>query len=291
MIDSCPFCSHRDAVLFRGGQETRDGNRRNVYLCKDCAILYPDPRMDLDESESYLSYIHTNREGFQFRTPGADEINGNVRFWSFLGRYVRTGGSVLDVGAFDGAFCEVLQALGYDAHGIEPQERATAFANGRGMKVQVGIFPDEVPADLLKRRYSLISILETIYYFKDLKKSLNRIGELLEDGGLLLIKCHQGLSRYYDNEEHSYFSRYGDNVQGIPTLSSLRNVLDRSGFRLVKVFGIDSPDTMPINIDGLGTGFVRSLIMNIYNKLFLNYLSIGIRKSDRLVVLAGRKGG
>lgn len=245
--------------------------------------------MDPTESEEYLACIFTNKNEFSFVELTAGMINGGIMSWSFLKRYSSKTGNALDIGTFDGLFCHVLAGIGYDAFGMEPQENAVAFARSKGAKVHAGSFPDMIPPELFAKRYSLISILETIYYFHDLKKCLNVVNELLDDDGLLLIKCHQGFSRYYDDREHSFFSRYGDNVQGIPTLPSLRNILDRTGFRIVKVIGSDSLDTMPFRKCVSGLGPITSRILAVYNKFWLNGLSMGIGRSDRLIVLAGKR--
>jgi len=68
----------------------------------------------------------------------------------------------------------------------------------------------------------------------------------LKDDGVFLIACHQGYSSYYDESQgHSYFSRYGDYVQGIPTLNALQYCLERSGFNILKTVGIAAGKIVP----------------------------------------------
>ena len=89
-------------------------------------------------------------------------------------------------------------------------------------------------------------MLDTMYYLHDLQKSFLKVRKMLRDDGVFVITCHQGYSPYYDeNQGNSYFSRYGDYVQGIPTFSALQYCLERSGFRIMKTGGIEAGKIIP----------------------------------------------
>ncbi|MDD5072707.1 MAG: methyltransferase domain-containing protein [Candidatus Omnitrophica bacterium] len=269
--------------MYKKDQGLRDGQKRDIRICDECGTLYPYPRADGNECGEYLS-----RAG----ETGADICCADPRKQRpdlaavLIGKTVRDKGAALDIGTFTGGFCHVLEGLGFDAYGLEPQEKAAECAREQGLKVYTGSFPDDIPGELMRRKYSLISVLESCYYFTDLRESLEKINGMLEKDGFLAIKCHQGKSRYYN--KYSCFERYGDYVQGIPTADSLRYCLGKTGFRVVKVMGINSADLLPY---GLGlipalTGFVS----RIYNWLFLRLTSLDIRKADRLVIIARKAG-
>jgi len=178
---------------------------------------------------------------------------------------VEKTGRSLDIGTWSGKYTYIFQALGFDSYGLEPQNQAGEFARSKGLKVIRGSFPDAIPQKLLRHKYHLIAMLEMIYYLHDLKKSLLRVRQLLEENGVLLIKAHQGDSKYYENN-NSYFSRYGDYVQGIPTLSSLQYCLDKSGFKVIKLGGLTEE--------------------SVQKKL--NCTTITMESADRLFILAGK---
>lgn len=129
--------------------------------------------------------------------------------------------------------------------------------------------------------------MDAVCYLNDLKKSFMRVSEMLQDDGFFLIKCHQGRSRWYDT--HSYFSRYGDNVQGIPTLDSLYYWLEKTGFQPIHVMGMNSPDVLFITMGKRIPALVKGILSKLYNMLMLEYTRWGINKADRLVVLAKKK--
>lgn len=287
MLLDCPFCGHEKAVLFRKSQDLKEEEGvKDIYKCEECGILYPKPRMDESETKQYLSRYFTNRDDFNFEDP-IKPVGRTDAIVRMLKKQIKTKGAAMDIGSFDGRFCHTLSEIGFDAYGLEPQENAALFARSKGLKVYAGSFPEDMPDKLDAMKYSLVSIMETLYYMHDLKGVLQKIHSLLDDGGFLLLKCHQGNSRYYD--KYSYFSRYGNNVQGIPTLDSLKYCLDKTGFQVVCVTGITSPDLLPFNINWLAPGILKRVVAKLYNMIMLQFTLLGIAKADRLVLLA-KKG-
>jgi len=143
--------------------------------------------------------------------------------------------TVLDIRSSDGNIVSILEKEGMDAYGIEAQQAAVDVAKNRNLKVYHGFFPDEIPEEIGKRRYDLILINECIYYFEDIAASLKKIKELLSENGLLFIKTHQEDRDCYCGGQSSLFSGYGDQIQSIPTIYSLKHWLKSSGFELLEI--------------------------------------------------------
>ena len=261
MLKGCPFCHHSDSVVYRTRQELRRGGSCNLLKCNECGLLYPQQRMDELETKEYLFSLFTNQDDYQYDEPRV-EITENRVPVKLISPIEKRGRS-LDIGTFNGKYTYIWEALGFDSYGLEPQDKAAEFAKTRGLKVFCGSFPDAIPSELLEEKFSLISMLEMVCYIHDLKAGLLKAKELLDDDGLLLIQCHQGYSRYYDSN-NSYFSRYGDNVQGIPSLGSLLYCLSKSGFDVVKYAGF------------VDTDFEKKL----------HYKVLNMDNADRLVLLA-----
>jgi len=284
MISGCPFCHHQDSRIHRENQITRDGNYRDISLCNECGLLYPNHRMDLNEIQEYLNNIYTNQADFSFGDligASSGEIDiGNL----LLAGRVRRGGDELDIGTYDGRFCHTLNLLGFQAYGLEPQQEAVKHARQYGINIYQGSFPDDMPNELIHIPFDLISLMECIYYLGDLKHSLQIINKMLSEDGCILIKCHQGYSRYYD--DNSYFSRYGDHVQGIPSFSSLRKCLKKTGFKIVKVMGQCPADLWPPLLRLPSAPLLRGVIARLYPLFMLNWTLLGILRPDRLIILA-----
>jgi len=284
MINGCPFCQHKINKIYRKSQLTICGNYRDIYLCNECGLLYSNHRMDLNEIQEYMHNLHTNQAGFSFGDPICVS-KGVIKYWKFVMQWVSSGaGDALDIGTFYGSFCHTLELLGFRAYGLEPQIEAVKYARKHGINVYQGSFPDDIPVELNQKRFVLISLMESICYLRDLKYSLQRINHMLSDDGCVLIKCHQGYSRYYD--DNSYFSRYGDSVQGIPSLSSLGYCLKKTGFEIVKIMGDCSPDLLPPLLRLPPVPLLQRVVTKLYQLFMLNWTLLGIQRADRLIILA-----
>lgn len=284
MISNCPFCHHQNSRIFRKNQLTKSGSNRDIAICNECGLLYPDSRMELSEIQEYLNNMDTNQAGFSFGDPIGNS-NGEIEYWKFIMRWVRLrSGDALDIGTFNGRFCHILESLGFRAFGLEPQLEAVKYARKCGINVYPGSFPDEIPAELNQKCFVLITLMECVYYLGDLKHSLQIINQMLTDDGCVLIKCHQGYSRWYD--DNSYFSRYGDSVQGIPSLASLKHCLRKTGFEIVKIMGEDSSDLLPRPLRWPSVPLLQRVITKLYQLCMLNWTLMGIKRADRLIILA-----
>ena len=233
MLRECPFCHHSDSSLHREKQELKGGGSRDIYKCNECSLLYPEVRLDTSEVAEYISKLHTNKADSSLLDPKR-KYDSNLLLAEFA-KETMTMGKSLDIGTYDGRLTYVFGDLGFESYGLESQDRGVAFAQSHGLKVYKGAFPNEVPEVLAKQKYALITMSEMIYYLTDLKEALSKVYSMLQNNGFFMIKAHQGNSKYYNN--HSYFSRYRDNVQGIPTLESLNYCLNKSGFSTLKFQG------------------------------------------------------
>jgi 2-polyprenyl-3-methyl-5-hydroxy-6-metoxy-1,4-benzoquinol methylase len=284
MISGCPFCHHESFRVYRKNQLTKDCRYKDIVICNECGLLYPIQRMGLDEIQKYIKKMNTNSGSYSFGDP-VSVSEAEIKRWRFLTGFVRSGGNALDIGTFDGSFCHSLKLLGFSAYGLEPQIEAVNHALKYGLNVYQGAFPNDIPDELDKKKnYSLISLMEVIYYFRDLRSSLKMINELLADDGFLLIKCHQGYSRYYD--DNSYFSRYGDHVQGIPSLASLKYCLGKAGFEIVIISGECSPDLLPPVLRLSRSQLLKRGVTKLYQLFMLNWTLWDINRADRLIILA-----
>jgi hypothetical protein len=268
MLSGCPFCHHSQSSLYREKQLQREGGYCNVLRCNECGLLYPETRMDEKEIKTYLGQSDDmyNPNLLILEEPRVEFTNDNFVV-QFLDGIEKAGRS-LDVGTWSGKHTYIFNALGYDSYGLEPQKQAADFARSKGLQVLHGSFPDHIPPKLLKHKYHLLTMLEMIFYLHDLKQSLLKVKKMLDDKGVFLIQAHQGYSKYYDpGYKNSYFGRYGDYVQGIPTLASLRYCLEKSGFKVFKF-----------------TGATENRLQEQFD-----FASGGLETADRLYVLARKR--
>ncbi len=226
----CTFCD-LGGKLYAKNHKLRDGGYQDIYHCKECKSFYPQARKRFTEIPDYLSTQNTNKDEFQ-SSDKQTEIQKNNYLVRVLQRNIKAKGTALDVGAYIGGFVENLKSIGFTAYGIEPQNNAVSYAQKEGLNVFAGMFPNDIPDSVPKDGYVLISFLESIYYTTNLKETFKKASEMLSEDGYLLIQSICGSSFHYNDKGISYFERYNDYVQVIPTYESVQYWLIHSGFEI-----------------------------------------------------------
>ena len=219
----CPFCHAQDAQLLWEKESLRNGQgARDIYRCRVCATIYPHPREVPDDfdwpvpASDYLDPFHP--------------VSRRSVFFRAFSKYIGNKGAVaaLDIGAATGQLCAFFKSTGLQEHGLELDRHQVGFACSKGLNLMVGSFPEAVPDAILQKKFNLITCMETIYYFRDLKKALSLIADLLSRDGYLFCQVHLPTSYYYWRGM-SRFSRYGNCVQTIPELPTLKGQLEKAG--------------------------------------------------------------
>lgn len=231
IVKDCPFCHHSRAVLYRARQKEKYGGRcRDVLECQECGLFYPESRMDEDEAVGYARWVSAQwAKSYDYDTsPGV--VGKRECLYRLIRSRIPERGPALDIGTSTGQFCHVLNVLGFDACGVDPDPNAVAIAQGNGLKVYQGAFPNDLPFEVTARDYRLITINECAGFFTDMREAFRLLRKMLTPGGHLLIKMAQATSAFYDDPGKSLFSRHGDSIQAFFTGTSLRHILVRSGF-------------------------------------------------------------
>lgn len=303
-LTACPFCDHERAVLIEAGQPMRGDGRWDIYCCGECGCYYPRPRLGQTESLRDLEQLNQRVQaaGERGRDPKAS-FPPETLVWRlkrlvtpvawpldarhFLRRHLNPGGLALDLGAADGKFCFLLEKVGYRAFGLEPQGTLASRARGHGLQVHTGYFPDAVPAEISGHAYDLISCMESIMYFVDIRRALSTIYAMLKPDGHLLVKSLNAHSTYFDITGNAFASRYGNHAQAMPTLRSLRYWMDKCGFDVVTTTG----GMWPVPPAG---GAIRSTMTALGNKLrsmtIFGMPLFDLDKTEALLILAKKRG-
>lgn len=304
---NCPFCGSNEdkAKIYRSDQKVRDIEKktRSFFTCLNCGTIYPQPRISFSEIASSIDK-KTFREGTISNPPKPFTKNDLANHYfqiKILKRYKEKYGfkNALDIGTSNGCFCYILNYVGLDAYGLEPQAEAVDLAKRLNLNVYNGYFPDAIPSELLCQQYDLITMNEVVYYFEDIMASLKKTHELLSKNGILIIKIHHGGSHYYDDNDISLFSRYGDQVQSIPTVSSINHWLKSCDFELLEIlpypedyykFLVGDKFPVPLKIKTALNFIIPDLIAYI---LYLNREMVSekswTRRVDRIVIVVKKK--
>ena len=175
---SCPLCSSdlKELVFVKGGFQH--------VKCRRCHFLYVDPI--LNEEAMSIHYKGESEWTKVMLNSTEREINRKMYEYTLnvVSKYSKQAHDVLDVGAGAGHFVEIVKEKGFNAKGIEINERMIERAAGKGMDIS-----NETIATLKKNnaKYGLITFWAVLEHIPDPVMLIGEIKDLLEEQGLIFI--------------------------------------------------------------------------------------------------------
>lgn len=190
-IVPCDLCGSAEQDII--AKRDRYGNRLVNVLCRGCGLVFVNP-MPTNEEVSSFYKIHYRKSYHNSYIPRKKAImratRGAISRYNHVKRVKRAlkeGDRVLDVGASGGEFVHYLRQLGFDAHGIEPNEGFVKFAkNAYSVDLNMGVWEE---AEYAKESFDLITANHVIEHFRDPFAALRRFHGWLKPGGLIYISA------------------------------------------------------------------------------------------------------
>ena len=164
----------------------KSGETFNLVLdaTRDYLITSPQPSLEslesYYESEDYISHSDRQKGLVPF-------LYNSVKKWALknkiqlVTRLSKNKGSLLDIGAGTGAFCEIAKAKGWDVSGVEPNEKARAFAKQKNIDLLESI------NDFKEQQFDVITLWHVLEHLPDLEQTILKIEALLKPNGILII--------------------------------------------------------------------------------------------------------
>lgn len=138
-------------------------------------------------------------------------------------KYPNGKARVLDVGCFSGFFVKKLLLLGFDARGIDFNNKALDFGKERyGLEKYIS---NETLQEFLMQgqKFDVITLFEVIEHLENISDVLSEVSKLLEDDGVIIISTPNSnmcwrpaldfpphhLSRFSPDALHSCVTRFG----------------------------------------------------------------------------------
>lgn len=185
METACPVCGAERTLEWRTASASNPRlSRRSRYRLRRCAECGSAHTLDAEQEDqgrlhSEGTYGAPSRLGHHALEPlrKLTEID-RLRFL----RSVPTGARVLEVGAGDGRFVELLNRRGYRARGIEPSPAAARIRQHETMLVRATL----EEADIEVGSQDAVVAWHVLEHTTDPEASLTRIRALLRPGGTLV---------------------------------------------------------------------------------------------------------
>lgn len=230
-------------------------------------VTHPQPK-DTNryyDSEDYISHTDSKASLTDKLYQRVKQYNLNKKTQLIENQIVEAR-KLLDFGAGTGDFLVKAIAKGFYGEGIEPNEKARANAERKGIQLTANT------ADLKEKRYDVITLWHVLEHLPDLDKQIAVISSLLEDDGTVVVAVPNYKS--FDAKHYaSYWAGYD-----VPrhlwhfSQTSIKKLFERRGMEVISI--------RPMLFDS----FYVSLLSEKYrgNKLYLiNAFFVGLWSNIR----------
>lgn len=181
----CNLCGSQQASLL--SNRSRSGRALRTVICARCGLVWSDP-FPHDPRRFYESDYRISYKGTYSPRPKHVLRAGRIA----MSRYRRMQGLLsapcvaLDVGTAGGEFAYLLQTLGHDVHGIEPNKGYAEYSiREYGLKVQSGFIQEAVFAN---EAFDTITLWHVLEHTEDPYAVLVKLHSLLKPSGVLVIE-------------------------------------------------------------------------------------------------------
>ena len=231
---SCPAC---DASRFRKAFEKYE---YSYVVCLECATMYVDPRPTPEILEMYYSTSENYAFWNQHIFPASEGARREKifrpraeRLRDICSRFGLRGGTLLEVGAGFGTFCEEAQRLGLFQRvlAVEPTPGLAETCRQRGLEVI------QKPIEQVQQEAGEVDVIASFEVIEHLfcpRDFVRHCAAVLRPGGILLLTCPnvrgfdiallQQLSDSVDVEHLNYFHP-----------ASLSRLVSSCGFQVLEV--------------------------------------------------------
>jgi SAM-dependent methyltransferase len=187
----------------------RDGHALRTTICRACGLVWSNPRPSEEEVRQY--YSREYRLDYKgHATPSLRHIarsgRGAMNRFRDLAPFLKPGDRVLDAGAGGGEVVYVLRGHGFDAMGLEPDERYASHARETlGVPVETGFVQDRA---FPPGSFDVITMYHALEHVEDPVGILSTMRGWLSEGGRLLVEVPNVEARCIHPEHRFHFAHF-----------------------------------------------------------------------------------
>lgn len=190
ILSNCLICNSENLTPFIKAQDyTVSKEWFQIVRCQICGFKFTNPRPNPDEigayyeSEEYISHSNTQKGliNVLYHWVRRYTLSAKARL---IQQRMPNKNNLLDIGCGSGAFLAFMAKEGWNCTGIEPSEKARAYAKQNyGLAVYEPLRFFELPA----QNYEVITMWHVLEHVHLLNEYIVQLKKLLKPGGLLLI--------------------------------------------------------------------------------------------------------
>jgi SAM-dependent methyltransferase len=173
----CPECASVDNVPYFVNGEI------DFLRCARCSLVWRNPIPDIPELVAIYKDAYAEENVFSGSTNQESGVYATEQYARYLVKHVLLNGdSILDYGAATGELVAKLRQLGFATDGYEFSDDARDYCR-RNRNIELF----DSPADIPKKRYRVITMIEVIEHLREPGSTLRELAACLEAGGQVFI--------------------------------------------------------------------------------------------------------
>jgi len=132
----CNLCGQDSAQIF--STESRFGIPLNSVICKNCTLMYINPRMSNEQYKTFYKSTYRKFMRVEVSTENIfdKEVKEGQGIIEFCKDWIRPQQKVLEVGCGPGGILHAMKSHGLESFGIEPSEEESDYARKKGLHVE-----------------------------------------------------------------------------------------------------------------------------------------------------------
>jgi 2-polyprenyl-3-methyl-5-hydroxy-6-metoxy-1,4-benzoquinol methylase len=236
--------------------------------CSGCRSVRVDPQLLMSEVARIYSIGYRNKQGLQPASQTASPYHKGLL--KQMSPY-RQAGCILDVGCFTGKFLSAAKEAGWRPYGLEISTEAVEYARNR---LDLDVRQETLLLTTLESgTFDAITMFDVVEHFQEPLLNLKAAAQLLRPNGLLYIETpnFSSLARHLLGKDWSVFFPWHFYYF---TARTIGHVLERAGFRVVKIQAVDLGPLSRFNamrgIENGGSISEQNIAKRLKNRGFVN---------------------
>ncbi len=182
---SCNLCEAKAVAVL--SNVSRSGKPLRTVICKSCGLVWSDPRPH-DARQFYEEDYRVSYKNSYIPKPKHVLRAGKVALSRFekIRQLLPTRKAILDVGTGGGEFAYLLQSLGHEVRGVEPNRGYADYSiKEYGLAVQVGFIQDRT---FPPESFEVITIWHVLEHTENPGAVLAQLRSWMKPDGVLVVE-------------------------------------------------------------------------------------------------------
>ena len=218
---NCNLCNSQNHKKRKGS--VRDNKNLEIFECCDCGLVFLSQDNHIDETFYENSNMHQSFDFYKWRN---ETLVDDTRRFKFLENSL-VNKNILDFGSGNGGFLKLAKNISKSVLGVELEKAIVPYYKEENI-------PLENNLDNINNKFDIITSFHVIEHIKEPLAILEKLKNLLEDNGKLIIEvpnANDALLTIYENEAFSNFTYWSCHLY-LYTQHTLSLLAKQAGFKV-----------------------------------------------------------